>query len=162
MYLVLEELWDGINMKNFIKKLFGIAEMEEALAETQKKIAEAEAQVTKAKESAEKALQDEARAKMTPKERANARGEAWVSVLDTHVNKDNIKNGFFELDWNDLFIVQLKQAGYGFDGDPEEEIVDRWFRDIVRNMLADEGMDTGRGAGYINVIPINKNQSEVS
>jgi len=56
----------------------------------------------------------------------------------------------------------LKQAGYGFDGDPEEEIVDRWFRDIVRNMLADEGMDTGRGAGYINVIPINKNQSEVS
>jgi hypothetical protein len=120
------------------------------------------AQVTKAKESAEKALQDEAQAKMTPKERANAKGEAWVSVLDTHVNKDNIKNGFFELDWNDLFIVQLKQAGYGFDGDPEEEIVDRWFRDIVRNMLADEGMDTGRGAGYINVIPINKNQSEVS
>jgi len=37
-------------MKNFIKKLFGIAEMEEALAETKKKIAEAEAQVTKAKD----------------------------------------------------------------------------------------------------------------
>jgi len=158
----LEELWDGINMKNFVKKLFGITVMEEALAETQRKIAEAEAQVNKAKESAEKALQEEAQAKMTPKERANARGEPWVSVLDTHVNKDNIKNGFFELDWNDLFIVQLKQAGYGFDGDPEEEIVDRWFRDIVKNMLADEGMDTSRGAGYINVIPINKNQSEVS
>jgi ssDNA-specific exonuclease RecJ len=149
-------------MKNFVKKLFGITVMEEALAETQRKIAEAEAQVNKAKESAEKALQEEAQAKMTPKERANARGEPWVSVLDTHVNKDNIKNGFFELDWNDLFIVQLKQAGYGFDGDPEEEIVDRWFRDIVKNMLADEGMDTSRGAGYINVIPINKNQSEVS
>ena len=162
MCLDLEELWDGINMKNFIKKLFGIDEMEAALAETQRKITEAEEQVTKAKESAEKALKEEELAKMTPKERATAKGEPWVQVLDTKVNPDNVRNGFFELDWNDLFIVQLKQAGYGFEGDPEEEIVDRWFRDIVRNMLTEEGMDTSRGAGYINVIPINKNQSEVS
>jgi len=56
----------------------------------------------------------------------------------------------------------LKQAGYGFDGDPDEEIVDRWFRDIVRNMLAEEGMDTTRGAGYINVVPISQGKSEVS
>jgi len=158
----LEELWDGIDMKNFIKKIFGIDEMEAALAETQRKITEAEEQVTKAKESAEQALKEEAEAKMTPKERATAKGEPWVAVLDTKVNPENVRNGFFELDWNDLFIVQLKQAGYGFDGDPEEEIVDRWFRDIVRNMLTEEGMDASRGAGYINVIPINKNQSEVS
>ncbi len=162
MYLDLEELWDGIDMKNFIKKIFGIDEMEAALAETQRKITEAEEQVTKAKESAEQALKEEAEAKMTPKERATAKGEPWVAVLDTKVNPENVRNGFFELDWNDLFIVQLKQAGYGFDGDPEEEIVDRWFRDIVRNMLTEEGMDASRGAGYINVIPINKNQSEVS
>lgn len=162
MCLDLEELWDGIDMKNFIKKIFGINEMEAALAETQRKITEAEEQVTKAKESAEQALKEEAEAKMTPKERATARGEPWVAVLDTKVNPENVRNGFFELDWNDLFIVQLKQAGYGFDGDPEEEIVDRWFRDIVRNMLTEEGMDASRGAGYINVIPINKNQSEVS
>ena len=162
MCLGLEELWDGIDMKNFIKKIFGIDEMEAALAETQRKITEAEEQVTKAKESAEQALKEEAEAKMTPKERATAKGEPWVAVLDTKVNPENVRNGFFELDWNDLFIVQLKQAGYGFDGDPEEEIVDRWFRDIVRNMLTEEGMDASRGAGYINVIPINKNQSEVS
>lgn len=162
MCLDLEELWDGIDMKNFIKKIFGINEMEAALAETQRKITEAEEQVTKAKESAEQALKEEAEAKMTPKERATARGEPWVAVLDTKVNPENVRNGFFELDWNDLFIVQLKQAGYGFDGDPEEEIVDRWFRDIVKNMLTEEGMDASRGAGYINVIPINKNQSEVS
>jgi hypothetical protein len=40
--------------------------------------------------------------------------------------------------------------------------VDRWFRDIVYNMLQDEGMDTDRGAGYINVVPIDKGKSEVS
>ena len=110
----------------------------------------------------EKAKQESEIAKMSPKERATAKGEPWVAVLDTHVNKDNIRNGFFELDWNPEFIVQLKQAGYGFDGDPDEEIVDRWFRDLARNVLSDEGQDATRGAGFINVIPISQGKSEVS
>ena len=155
MFLDLEELWDGINMKNFFKRLVGLDKLEA------EKLALQEAR-DKAVAETVLAQQKEEQAKMTPKERATAKGEPWVSVLDTHVNKDNIKNGFFELDWNDLFIVQLKQAGYGFDGDPDEEIVDRWFRDIVRNMLAEEGMDTTRGAGYINVVPISQGKSEVS
>ncbi len=149
-------------MKNFLKKVFGITEMETALAETKRVMEEAEAKVEAAKKAAEEALRAEELAKMTPKERATAKGEPWVAVLDTHVAKDNIRNGFFELDWNEYFIVQLKQAGYGFDGDPEEEIVDRWFRDIVRNMLTEEGLDPSRGAGYINVVPISKGKSEVS
>ena len=142
-------------MKNFFKRLVGIDKLEEEKATLQAARDQAVAETAQAQAA-------EAQAKMTPKERATAKGEPWVSVLDTHVNKDNIKNGFFELDWNDLFIVQLKQAGYGFDGDPDEEIVDRWFRDIVRNMLAEEGMDTTRGAGYINVVPISQGKSEVS
>jgi hypothetical protein len=142
-------------MKQIIKKLFGIDKLEASKAQA---ILESEA-ATKAAEEAKAA---EELAKMTPKDRANKKGEPWVSVLDTHVNKDNIRNGFFELDWNELFVLQLKQAGYGFDGDPDEEIVDRWFRDIVRNMLSEEGMDTSRGAGYINVVPITKGKSEVS
>lgn len=149
-------------MKNFLKKIFGITEMEQALAQTKAQIEQAEAKVAEAKQAAEEALKEEELAKMTPKERATSRGEPWVTVLDTHVNKENVRNGFFELDWNEHFIVQLKQAGYGFDGDPEEEIVDRWFRDLARNMLAEEGMDPYRGAGYINVVPIAKGKSEVS
>jgi len=135
-------------MKKFIRKLLGIDKLLEEKA--------------KAQEETKKAQDAEELAKLSPKERATRKGEAWVSVLDTHVNKDNIRNGFFELDWNPEFIVQLKQAGYGFDGDPEEEIVDRWFRDIVRNMLGEEGQDITRGAGYINVVPITKDKSEVS
>jgi hypothetical protein len=135
-------------MKQFIRKLIGIDKL---LAEKE----QAKLETTKAQEAEELA-------KMTPKDRATRKGEPWVSVLDTHVNKDNIRNGFFELDWNELFVLQLKQAGYGFDGDPDEEIVDRWFRDIVRGMLSEEGMDTSRGAGYINVVPIAKGKSEVS
>jgi hypothetical protein len=142
-------------MKNFFKRLIGIDKLEAEKTALQAARDKAEAETAQAQAV-------EAQAKLTPKERATAKGEPWVSVLDTHVNKDNIKNGFFELDWNDLFIVQLKQAGYGFDGDPDEEIVDRWFRDIVRNMLEEEGMDTTRGAGYINVVPISQGKSEVS
>lgn len=149
-------------MKQFVKKIFGIDKIEAAKEQAEREKAEAVARLAEASIREEEAKKAEELAKMTPKERANAKGEPWVSVLDTHVNKDNIKNGFFELDWNDLFIVQLKQAGYGFDGDPDEEIVDRWFRDIVRNMLAEEGMDTSRGAGYINVVPISQGKSEVS
>jgi len=100
--------------------------------------------------------------KKDPKEYATRRKEPWVNVLDIKVNEDNVRNGFFELDWNEYFITQLVEAGYGVDNDPEEEIVDRWFRDIVYNMLQEEGMDTNRGAGYINVTPVAKGKSSVS
>lgn len=142
-------------MKNWLKKITGIEKLEKEKAEALARLAEA-----KVKE--EEAKRAEELAKMTPKERATAKGEPYIAVLDTKVNPDNIRNGFFELDWNDQFVLQLKQEGYGFEGDPEEEIVDRWFRDIVRQMLEEEGMDTNRPAGYINVIPINQKQSEVS
>lgn len=155
MYSDLEELWDGINMKKLLRKIFGIdkIEAEKDLAEKEKAEALARMAEAQAKEEI---------AKLTPKDRATKRGEPWVAVLDTKVNKDNVRNGFFELDWNEYFITELKKAGYGFDGDPEEEIVDRWFRDLARNMLAEEGLDMNRGAGFINVNKISKNKSEIS
>lgn len=163
MFLVLEELWDGIKMKKIIEKIFGLdkikAETQIALevAERAKKVA------LEATEAAERAKKEEELAKMTPKERATAKEEPWVAVLETHVNKENLKNGFLELDWNEYFIVQLKQAGYGFDGDPDEEIVDRWFRELCKNVAGEEGIDmTDRGAGFINVKKIAEGKSEVS
>lgn len=142
-------------MKKIIDKLFGISKLK----------AEKEAlQLVRDKAVAETVLaqEAEAQAKMDPKARATARNEPYVTVLDTHVNKDNIRNGFFELDWNDLFIVQLKQAGYGYDGDPEEEIVDRWFRDLAGNMLAEAGQDPKQSmGGYINVSRLGNGKAEV-
>ena len=141
-------------MKNWLKKITGIEKLQkerEALQEARDK---AVAETVRAQEEAELA-------KMTPKERATARKEPYVSVLDTHVNKDNVRNGFFELDWNEHFIVQLRQAGYGYEGDKEEEIVDRWFRDLARNVLAEEGQDVSRGAGYINVNKLADGKAEV-
>jgi len=143
-------------MKKLIKKLFGIDKIEAQRAEA---LAAAELAMNTAKE-AEKAAE---LAKSSPKERATARGEPYVSVLDTHVNKDNVRNGFFELDWNDMFIVQLKEAGYGYDGDPDEQIVDRWFRDLAGNMLAEAGVaePTKTIGGYINVNRLGNGKAEI-
>jgi len=142
-------------IKNLFKKWLGIDKLQ----------AEKEAlQIVRDKAVAETVLaqQKEEQAKMDPKNRATARGEPYVAVLDTKVNKENVRNGFFELDWNDEFVVQLKQAGYGFDGDPEEEIVDRWFRDLAGNMLAEAGQDPSRvTAGYINVSKLPNGRAQV-
>jgi hypothetical protein len=94
------------------------------------------------------------------KEAATKAGEPWVAVLDTQINPNNIRNGFFELDWNNEFIEQLLDAGYS--GETNEQIVDQWFRTIVSQMLEDEGQDADRDMGYINVVPIDKGKSEVS
>ena len=42
-----------------------------------------------------------------PKAYATRKKEPWVNVLDMQVNEDNIRNGFFELDWNKYFIEEL-------------------------------------------------------
>jgi hypothetical protein len=136
-----------MDMKNFLKKLTGLDKEEARIAESAAVLEAKEAEVLKQRD---------------PKEYATRRKEPWINVVDIKVNEQNVRNGFFELDWNKYFIVQLIQAGYGVDNDPEEEIVDRWFRDIVYNMLEQDGQDTSRGAGYINVVPISKGKSEVS
>ena len=94
------------------------------------------------------------------KEAATKAGKPWVGVLDTQVNPDNIKNGFFELDWNNEFIEQLLDAGYS--GETNEEIVDAWFRTIAMQVLDEQGVDKNREMGYINVKPLDKDKSEVS
>ena len=123
-------------MNKFIKKLFGIKDPEVV-------------------------VKKEEPIKLSPKEQATANKEPWVAVLDTHVNKDNIRNGFFELDWNEYFVLQLKEAGY--KGDSEEMIVDSWFGELCRNVGGESGVNMNqRTAGYINVNNLGDGRTEVS
>jgi hypothetical protein len=148
-------------MNKIIKKLFGIDKIEE---ETRKAVEDAERATRIAKEAheqAEQAKEVERLAKLGPKELATEKKEPWVAVLDTHVNKDNIRNGFFELDWNEYFVLQLKEAGY--KGDTEEAVVDQWFQELCRNVGSEAGVNMDRrGSGFINVNNLGDGRSEIS
>ncbi len=145
-------------MKTFIKKIFGIDKLEEATAEAERKLQEATERAAKVIADAAEA---ERLAKLSPKELATERKESYIAVLDTKLNKDNVRNGFFELDWNEYFIVELRLAGY--QGDTDEEVVDKWFQDLCRNIGAEAGVDMDRrGSGYINVNNIGEGKSEIS
>jgi hypothetical protein len=69
----------------------------------------------------------------SPKELATERGEPWVGIISVELDPDNIGNGAFELDWNDLFLAKLVRAGY--QGKDDAQIVDQWFQTICRNVI---------------------------
>jgi len=148
-------------MKNFFKKVLGITEMERAIEETRLQIEKAEEAKKAAELAVEQSLKEAEEAKLTPKDRATARKEPWVAVLDTKVNKDNVRNGFFELDWNEYFIVQLRSEGY--TGSSDEEIVDQWFQELCRNIGNETGIDMERrGSGFVQRALREDGKTEVS
>jgi len=73
---------------------------------------------------------------ISEKDQATARGEPYVRVVNVTIDKNEPGNGYFELDWNELFVRQLVQAGY--IGESQEEIVDQWFTELCRNISAQE------------------------
>jgi hypothetical protein len=137
-----------LNMiKKLLKKWIGLDKLEE--------------EQKTATESLKQTLEEERLAKLSPKELATESKEPWVGVLQTHVAKDDLKNGFFELDWNEYFIVQLKSAGYL--GTTDEEVVDIWFQELCRNIGSEEGVDMSRrGSGYVNRALRDDGMTEVS
>lgn len=71
----------------------------------------------------------------TAKEIATDNGEPYVAIVSVDIDPDNIGTGAFELDWNDKFIANLVRSGYQVKpNEPENEIVDRWFATVCRNV----------------------------
>lgn len=97
------------------------------------------------------------------KAEATKKKQPYVTVLNVEMKDNNPRNGFFELDWNEYFIKELRVNGY--NGGSEEEIVDAWFKELCGNVAKDQGVATAEnpmGAGYVNVKPLGDNKSEVS
>lgn len=144
-------------MKNFLKKLVGLDKVEAARAEAEQLLIETQSKLEEARKIEKEALEKEESAKLTPKDRATRRKEPWVGVLNTHINEDNIRNGFFELDWNEYFVLKLKQEGYGEEGDKEEEIVDRWFRELCANVVVDGDFGGPIETGNLDIQTVKRN-----
>ncbi len=146
-------------MQKFIKKIMGLDKLEASIQQAEHELAEANRRLEEAEKAQKLALEQEELAKLNPKERANRKKEPWVGVLNTHVNKDNVRNGFFELDWNEYFVLKLKQEGYGVDGDPDEEIVDRWFRELCANVVVDGDFGGPVNTGTLDVQTVKRNNT---
>ena len=144
-------------MKNFIKKMLGFDEIEANIQIARAALEEVDRKKQEAEEQLKNLAQEQELSKLSPKERATRLKEPWVGVLNTHVNQDNVRNGFFELDWNDLFVLKLKQEGYGADGDKDEEIVDRWFRELCANVVVDGDYGGPVNTGVIHIQSVKKN-----
>ena len=72
----------------------------------------------------------------TEKELFTERGEPWVQVLRVDVDPNNLHQGSFELDWNDIFVARLVKAGYMMKkDDTDADIVDRWFQNVCRHVV---------------------------
>ena len=67
------------------------------------------------------------------KDASTKRGDPYVAVVAVELDPDNMQNGAFELDWNEIFVAKLVRAGY--KGRDDAQIVDQWFQDICRNVV---------------------------
>lgn len=74
---------------------------------------------------------------VSPKDIANIKGEPYIEVVTIDGYKDEdgnlTGNGWFEMDWNDIFVARLIKAGY--PGKTDADIVDNWFREICQNVV---------------------------
>lgn len=74
--------------------------------------------------------------KKSAKDIATEKGEPYVAILSMDVNPENLSEGAFELDWNEIFVARLVKAGYMMKkDDTDSEIVDRWFQNVCRNVV---------------------------
>ncbi len=111
-------------MKEYGLKLNGVRQMFEWLKKKKKE----EAKDEKPKTHKVK--------RKSAKDAATEKNEPYISVVAVELDPDDVGNGAFELDWNDVFVAKLVRAGYQMKPtDTDAEIVDRWFQSICRNIL---------------------------
>jgi hypothetical protein len=100
------------------------------------------------------------------KDIATEQGEPYVAVLSMEVDSDNLHQGAFELDWNEIFVARLIKAGYMMKpDDTDAEIVDRWFQNVCRHVVLEtfEQEEAMRNSGiYVRSRNIGDGRSEIS
>lgn len=77
------------------------------------------------------------------KQIATIRKEPYVTVTEMGIENDDIRQGFFELDWNDEFVIMLQNAG--ITGTSDDDVVNKWFNGVCRTVLLQEGADLDYG-----------------
>ena len=103
----------------------------------------------------------------TEKELATEKGEPYVSIVRMDIDPNNLHQGAFELDWNDIFVARLVKAGYMMKPDDNDDvIVDRWFQNICLHVVMEtweqEQAMNKYSSQYVNSRDIGGGRTEVS
>lgn len=75
------------------------------------------------------------------KQTATLNEQPWVTVISMEFGGKKSLEGSFELDWNELFVENLKAEGY--NGPTPDNIVNQWFMEVCRNVAMEEFDGTG-------------------
>ena len=102
----------------------------------------------------------------TAKQIATEKGEPYVAVLSMDVDPNNLHQGAFELDWNEIFVARLVKAGYMLKpADSDGEIVDRWFQNVCRHVVMEtweQEEAINKSGVWVRSTSIGDGRSEVS
>ena len=101
------------------------------------------------------------------KQKATENNEPYVAILAMDIDPNNLHQGAFELDWNEIFIARLVKAGYMMKPtDADSDIVDRWFQNVCRHVVMetweqDQAMRNSV-SGYVHTRDIGDGRTEIS
>ena len=100
------------------------------------------------------------------KQTATENNEPYVAILSMDIDPNNLHQGAFELDWNEIFIARLVKAGYMMKPtDTDSDIVDRWFQNVCRHVVMDtweQEQAIGQSGVYVNTKDLGGGRSEIS
>jgi len=119
------------------------------------------------KEEKEKVIRVPRAPEKTAKQLATENNEPYVAILAMDIDPNNLHQGAFELDWNEIFIARLVKAGYMMKPtDADSDIVDRWFQNVCRHVVMetweqDQAMRNSAN-GYVHTRDIGDGRSEIS
>jgi hypothetical protein len=120
-----------------------------------------------AKEEKEKVIRVPRAPEKTAKQIATEKNEPYVAIITMDIDPNNLHQGAFELDWNEIFIARLVKAGYMMKPtDADSDIVDRWFQNVCRHVVMetweqDQAMRNSAG-GYVHTRDIGDGRTEIS
>ena len=103
----------------------------------------------------------------TAKQKATEKNEPYVAILSMDIDPNNLHQGAFELDWNEIFVARLVKAGYMMKPtDADSDIVDRWFQNVCRHVVMetweqDQAMRNS-ASGYVHTRDIGDGRTEIS
>ena len=120
-----------------------------------------------AKEEKEKVIRVPKAPEKTAKQIATENNEPYVAIVTMDIDPNNLHQGAFELDWNEIFISRLVKAGYMMKPtDEDSDIVDRWFQNVFRHVVMetweqDQAMRNSAN-GYVHTRDIGDGRTEIS